>query len=231
MKIGVITALRAERKRIEQLLDNKSKQQYGKFVYVEGELNGNHIILMESGIGKVNSAIGTLEMIKTHNPACIISTGVAGGIDKSVSVMDVVVSSKLVYHDVFCGEENHFGQVQGLPLFYEANQKLYNCAMNIHTEETILGGLICTGDKFISEPGTLYNIKEDFPEGLAVDMESAAIAQTCYLYNVPFISFRIISDTPGVDNHYEQYKDFWESMACASFDVTRTFLESLPSEL
>ncbi|MBQ0060303.1 MAG: 5'-methylthioadenosine/adenosylhomocysteine nucleosidase, partial [Bacteroidales bacterium] len=78
---------------------------------------------------------------------------------------------------------------------------------------------------------TLYTIKEDWPDGLAVDMESGAIAQTCYLYNVPFISFRIISDTPGVEQHFEQYANFWETMANTSFGVTKTFLESLPNEL
>ena len=59
-------------------------------------------------------------------------------------------------------------------------------------------------------------------------MESAAIAQTCYLYGVPFLSFRIISDTPGVDNHWQQYTDFWGTMADRSFRITRDFLASLP---
>ena len=92
-------------------------------------------------------------------------------------------------------------------------------------------GLICTGDKFITERGELDAIKAEFPEGLAVDMESAAIAQVCHLYRVPFISFRIISDTPGADAHWLQYENFWETMADRSFGVVRTFLESLPSSL
>ena len=62
-------------------------------------------------------------------------------------------------------------------------------------------------------------------------MESAAIAQVCHLYRVPFISFRIISDTPGADAHWQQYENFWETMADRSFGVVRTFLESLPSSL
>ena len=73
----------------------------------------------------------------------------------------------------------------------------------------------------------LDKIKSNFPAGLAVDMESAAIAQTCHIYGVPFVSFRIISDTPGVDKHIEQYENFWGEMANRSFGVTRSFLSKL----
>jgi adenosylhomocysteine nucleosidase len=86
-------------------------------------------------------------------------------------------------------------------------------------------------DKFITDRSELNDIKEKFHEGLAVDMESGAIAQICYIYKVPFISFRIISDTPGSDNHWEQYTNFWETIADRSFEVTHTFLSSLPANL
>ena len=66
---------------------------------------------------------------------------------------------------------------------------------------------------------------------MAVDMESAAIAQICHLYKIPFISFRIISDTPGVEQHLEQYQNFWGEMADRSFHVTETFLRALPNQL
>lgn len=231
MKIGIITAMNAEKEQIVQLLEGMTERNVDRFSYVEGRLNGNDLILMECGIGKVNAAIGAVELIRTYNPDCIISTGVAGGIDRELSVMDVVASSRIVYHDVYCGEGNAFGQVQGLPLFFPCNETLYKCATSLNTDTNIVGGLICSGDKFISDPGTLFNIKEDWPDGLAVDMESGAIAQTCYIYDVPFISFRIISDTPGVDQHWEQYSNFWESMAQTSFGVTKTFLENLPNTL
>lgn len=103
--------------------------------------------------------------------------------------------------------------------------------MSLDTETAIFGGLICTGDKFITDRKELNEIKSNFPEGLAVDMESAAIAQVCHLYNVPFISFRIISDTPGADKHFEQYQNFWGEMADRSFRITETFLKALPNQL
>ena len=98
-------------------------------------------------------------------------------------------------------------------------------------ETAIHGGLICSGDKFITDRQELETIKANFPEGLAVDMESASIAQVCHLYEVPFISFRIISDTPGAEKHLEQYKNFWGEMADRSFHVTEAFLKALPNKL
>lgn len=139
--------------------------------------------------------------------------------------MDVVASRQIVYHDVWCGEGNAYGQIQGLPTFFDGNETLYDCALSLDTETAIHGGLICSGDKFITDRSELETIKGNFPEGLAVDMESAAIAQVCYLYKVPFISFRIISDTPGADKHFEQYQNFWGEMADRSFHVTETFLK------
>ena len=73
----------------------------------------------------------------------------------------------------------------------------------------------------------LADIKDRFPEALAVDMESGALAQVCHLYHVPFLSFRIISDTPGTDKHFDQYLNFWEVMAEKSFGVTRSLLEKI----
>lgn len=231
MKIGIITAMSSEQKQLANQLENKTEHVEGPFSYTEGTIRQNTIILMQCGIGKVNAAAGTVELIRHFAPDCIISTGVAGGIDTCLKIMDVVVSRQIVYHDVWCGEGNAYGQIQGLPTFFQGNDTLFDCALSLDTETAIHGGLICTGDKFITDRHELDAIKANFPEGLAVDMESAAIAQICYLYKVPFISFRIISDTPGADKHFEQYLNFWREMADRSFRVTETFLKALPNRL
>lgn len=93
----------------------------------------------------------------------------------------------------------------------------------------VVSGLICSGDQFISDHSQLRVIKDNFPDVLAVDMESAAIAQTCFLWQVPFMSVRVISDTPGIDDHLPQYFDFWETMANVSFGAIRQILMSLPT--
>lgn len=231
MKIGIIAAMSSEYKQVAQLLEDKKEYTEGIYEYTEGRIKNNTIVLTKCGIGKVNAAAGAVELIHTFAPDCIISTGVAGGIDKCLKVMDVVASQQIVYHDVWCGEGNAYGQIQGLPTFFKGNPTLFECAISLDTDTSIHGGLICSGDKFITDREELNAIKSQFPEGLAVDMESGAIAQVCYIYKVPFISFRIISDTPGAENHWEQYTNFWGEMADRSFGVTKAFLESLPAKI
>ena len=231
MRIGIITAMSSEQQQLVNLLSNKSERAEGPFNYIEGTIGDNTMILMQCGIGKVNAAAGTVELIRNFHPDCIISTGVAGGIDTCLKVMDVVVSQHIVYHDVWCGEGNEYGQVQGLPATFSGNGTLLKTALSLDTSTKIHSGLICTGDKFITDRSELEVIKKNFPEGLAVDMESGAIAQTCHLYQTPFISFRIISDTPGAENHMEQYQNFWGEMANRSFHVTETFLKALPTQI
>ncbi len=232
MNIGIIVAMSSEQKQLAKELTDKTERHIGNFSYLTGKSNENTFILMQAGIGKVNAAVGAMEMIHNFHPDCIISTGVAGGIDNCLNVMDVVVSEEIVYHDVWCGEGNAYGQVQGLPATFKGNKTLYDIAMSLDTETPIHGGLICSGDKFITDRKALDEIKANFPNGLAVEMESGAIAQVCYLYNVPFLSFRIISDTPGATkDHAAQYQNFWGEMANRSFQVTKTFLQALPNKL
>lgn len=233
MKIGIIAAMDSEREQLAKLLKNTVYIDKGLFSYAQGTIGHNTAILMQCGIGKVNAAVGTVELIHQFHPDCIISTGVAGGIDTSLHLMDVVAANKVVYHDVWCGEGNDYGQVQDLPTFLPVNEKLYKCALLQAENNHIKGGLICSGDKFISDRKELNCIKEHFPEGLAVDMESGSIAQVCFLYKIPFISFRIISDTPNKENkeRFQEYLNFWGEMANRSFKVTETFLQLLPETL
>ena len=230
MKIGILSAMSKEHKQLTAMLTNAHEEQDGRYTFVCGHLGANTLILLQCGIGKVNAAIGTAELIKTFSPQCIISTGVAGGIDTSLSIMDVVVSRQICYHDVWCGMGCEYGQIQGMPTFFNGNPRLIEKALQLNDlQQTtkIHAGLICTGDQFISDQAELRKIKDHFPEGLACDMESAAIAQTCYLFQKPFVSFRIISDTPGADNHADQWTDFWGEMAQRSFAITLAYLNNL----
>ena len=186
----------------------------------------DQVILQKSGIGKVNAAIQTVEMIRQYKPDCIISTGCAGGNGDDINVQDVVVSTQLAYHDVYCGEaigHSVFGQVQGLPARYDADPYLLEKAQLTGAKP----GLIVTGDWFVDSKDKMREIIGHFPEAKAVDMESCAIAQTCYINKVPFISFRVISDIPLRDTDASMYHDFWNTIAQNSFQVTKTFIESL----
>lgn len=231
MKIGIIAAMTSECGQLVRLISGARAERHRLFEYTVGNLGGNTLYIMECGIGKVNATVGASEMISRVQPDVVVSTGVAGGLDEKVDVMEVVVASEVVYHDVWCGMGNAYGQVQGLPSRFTCDERLVRRAVSLYPQNSVHVGLICTGDKFITGRDELDGIKASFPEGLAVDMESGAIAQVCHLYGVPFISFRIISDTPGIDTHWRQYENFWETMADKSFGVIRAFLESLPSSL
>lgn len=227
MTVGVIVAMGAEFRLVEALLREKKETQIRGFRFMQGKIGEQQIVLMQCGIGKVCAATGTTMMIHHFAPDRVVNTGVAGGIDDSLRVMDIVIGKEVVYHDVWCGEGNAIGQVQGMPARYAGNAALLKAALSAQTDVALREGLICSGDRFITNAEELQQIKSDFPDGLAVDMESGAIAQVCHLFGVPFLSCRIISDTPGhVENHALQYKDFWTSAPEKSFEVLAQLLTS-----
>lgn len=224
MKIGIIIAMDEEYGRMLEVLGGSP----------EGRIGGNEVVLWQCGIGKVNAAVGTMRLIQEHRPDCILSTGLAGGIDAGLRVMDVVVGSQTAYHDVDCGMGNAPGQVQGLPERFAAHPALLraaaaaakDCAMRVHE------GLMCTGDQFITDRGRQAAIKAMHADALVCEMESAAIAQTCHLMQVPFLSIRVVSDTPGnTDDHARQWSEFLASMTDRSFRFVLQFLNSLPDVL
>lgn len=185
-------------------------------------LASDHVIVSTSGIGKVAAALKTAELISQYKPDLIINSGIAGGLDSGLEIGDVVAGERTAYHDVWCGEPNLTGQVQGFPLYFEADKNALAAVADIAKS-----GLIISGDQFISDYQALRILKDKFPDALAVDMESAAIAQTCYLSQTPFLSVRLISDTPGIEHHQQQYDDFWETAAEKSFETVCRLLERL----
>ena len=189
------------------------------------------VLVQKCGIGKVNAALGAQRMINEFHPDCIISSGCAGGNGDDINIQDVVVSSELCYHDVYCGraidDTTVYGQVQGLPARYQADPHLLAKANALDCGVKIHPGLIVTGDWFVDSKDKMRDIIGHFPDAKAVDMESCAIAQTCYINKVPFISFRVISDMPLHDTDASQYHNFWDTIAAHSFQVTKTFVESL----
>lgn len=223
-KIGLIVAMDKELALVQSLLQNAKEYEVNGFKMMQGQLDGKQIMLVKSGIGKVCSALATAELIKAFKPEIVINTGAAGALDKKLAVGDVVVSSEVVYHDVFCDEELACGQMQGLPARYKAVEVALSDRKA--DDGQIHNGLMCSGDRFITSLSELKEIKAKFPEALAVDMESASVAQTCYLYQTPFISLRIISDTPGITDHHQQYKNFWDQAPAANWAVVRQLIEN-----
>ncbi len=228
MKIGIIIAMDKEFRRISELLDGLDVELDGGRKFVTGTLGENELVLHQCGIGKVNAAIGASEMIRRYNPDLLVSTGCAGGGRTDMEVMDIVASTELAYHDVYCGEamgKTVYGQVQGMPARYSSPSDLVEKAKSVSPR--VHAGLIVTGDWFVDSKEKMREIVSHFPEAAAVDMESAAIAQTCHIYGIPFISFRVISDIPLKDTNAAMYHDFWNTVADHSFETTKEFLLKL----
>ena len=225
MKIGIIVAMHKELELLLPLLQNSEESRMGGCEFHRGKVGRHDVIAMQCGIGKVNAAIGTLTLVNSFLPDFVINSGVAGGADQSISVMDVVAGARVAYHDVWCGPESELGQVQGLPLYFEGAKRLLDLVPN---REGIHKGLICSGDQFIDTLDAVSRIKGNFPEALAVDMESGAIAQVCHLNKVPFLALRVISDSPGASHdNTRQYLDFWNDAPQETFNLLKDIITRL----
>lgn len=227
MKIGIVIAMDKEFNRIKDLLSQATDKEINGRRFTTGTIGDNEIVMMASGIGKVNAAIGATEMILSFRPDAVISTGVAGGVQTSIAVQEVVVSTECAYHDLYCGDEVAYGQIVGEPARYPADERLVDIAKSLDCGVKINTGLIVTGDWFVNTREKMQAIVDLFPEAMATDMESCAIAHVCYHYHVPFVSFRIISDVPLLDHKAEMYYNFWDTIADNSFNVTKAYLEKL----
>ena len=229
MKIGIIVAMDKEFTQLKSILSDTQTERYHHKDFVTGTLEDKEIILQQCGIGKVNSAIGAVEMINHYNPDLVISSGCAGGAETSLEVTDVVVASACTYHDAYCGDEVQFGQIIGMPARFKAPTELIEKALSLSTQPdcrdiNIKAGLTVSGEWFVNTREKMQQILEKFPSAMAVDMESCSIAQVCHIYKKPFISFRVISDIPLKDNKASQYFDFWNRIANGSFEVTKHFI-------
>lgn len=227
MRIGIIVAMDKELAQLRTLLgDARTESRHG-MEFILGSVAGKEVVLQKCGIGKVNSAIGTVEMIDCYAPDVVVSSGVAGGADSRMSVGDVVVGTEYCYHDAYCGDECAFGQIMGMPPVFKAGEGLADKALAACAPTAAHGGLIVSGEWFVDSKQKMRAILARFPNAVAVDMESCSIAQTCHVYGVPFVSFRIISDLPLCDEKASQYFDFWERLADGTFNVTRRLIEAL----
>lgn len=225
MTIGIILAMEKELEQLLPLLSGLKEEVIHNKKFYTGALDDTkQVVIQQCGIGKVNAAIGAVEMIDLFHPDCVVSSGVAGGATTKVPRLHVVASDEVVYHDVYCFSDNAYGQIQGMPARFTCDKRLVDTASTI---ENVTTGLIASGDWFVDTKQKAGEILDHFPETLAIDMESGATAQTCHVYSVPFISFRIISDIPLDSSKGEQYFDFWDRIAEGSFHVLHDFLTRL----
>ena len=202
MKIGIIAAMPEELKLLVEHLEMAEKHQRLGHVYYTGRIKHHEVVLVESGIGKVMSAMSVAVLVNDFKITAVINTGSAGAVASGLEIGDVVVADRLVYHDVDVTAFGYdYGQMARQPLYYEASRYLVEemKAVLEKTQQTSRVGLIATGDSFIAGQDKIDQIKAHFPDVLAVEMEGAAIAQAAHSLGLPFMVIRAMSDTASHD--------------------------------
>ncbi len=188
MKIGIICALDVEAAPIVDRCEQKKASALRGFSFCEGHFQGNQWIVMTSSVGKVNAALATQLLILTESPDVIVNVGVAGGLGRELALLDVVVATELVHHDVSRKQQDTFFPYRSI---YPADERLLRTIQS--TVAGVSFGRIVSGEGFIRGSVDRERIMDRF-DPLCVEMEGAAVAQTAYIHGVPFLSIRAISD-------------------------------------
>ena len=202
MKIGIIAAMPEELKILLEHIENPQKHLRLGHVYHTGSIGYHEVVLVESGIGKVMSAMSVAVLVNDFKVTAVINTGSAGAVAEGLAIGDVVVADRLVYHDVDVTVFGYdYGQMARQPLYFEASRYLVAEMKKIldKTNQKAKVGLIATGDSFVAGQDKIDCIKEHFPDVLAVEMEGAAIAQATHSIGLPFMVIRAMSDTASHD--------------------------------
>ncbi|MHB9293536.1 adenosylhomocysteine nucleosidase [Hollandina sp. SP2] len=209
--IGIIGAMEDEVILLRSALINQQVKTIGGFDFFIGELEGKPVVLLRSGVGKVNAAIGCALLITAYQPDLVINTGSAGGIDPMLNCGDAIISDGVVYHDVDVTAFNYApGQLPGMPGVFPVPEDLINRASQaveaLKQEGKLppgfnhVRGLIGSGDVFMHEPDRIAAVRTLFPDMKAVEMEGAAVAHTCFLFKVPALIIRALSDIAGTES-------------------------------
>jgi adenosylhomocysteine nucleosidase len=225
---GIIGALEEEIAPIRSAMEDVETTRAGGYEFFQGTLADKPTTLVACGIGKVNAAAACALLLERHKPGCIISTGSAGGISSDLSIGDVVIPESLVYHDVdVSGLGFPLGQVPGQPISYSVSEDSISAAERAIDDLVQSGrlpenlrrtrGTIGTGDTFIHDEKKIKDLKRNFPQILAVEMESAAIAQVCASFSVPLLVIRSISDVAGKESptSFPEFLPLAASNSCA----------------
>lgn len=172
-------------------------------------LSGKEIIAAKSGVGKVHAALTAQILICEYKVKYIINSGIAGGTDE-IGINDFVIADRVVYHDVNISSYRSsykVGELRDMPQFYISDNQLLTRIQSITQRLNFVSklGTIASGDKFIKDYTSVSHILEQVDNIYAFDMESAAIGHVTYLYNIPFISFRCISDVITENPHREKF--------------------------
>ncbi|GED19216.1 MULTISPECIES: 5'-methylthioadenosine/S-adenosylhomocysteine nucleosidase [Kurthia] len=229
MKIAVIGAMEEEVELLRAAISNPKTAVIANSEYTEGTYEGKDVVLLKSGIGKVNAAMSTTILLHEFKPDVVINTGSAGGYDENLEVGAIVISDEVRHHDVdatIFGYE--IGQVPQMPPAFKSDANLMQAAEQAVQkigEHQAATGLITTGDAFMNDPVRVEVVRKQFPTMKAVEMEAAAVAQVCYQFGTPFVVIRALSDIAGKESNIS----FDEFLPVAAKHSTQVVLETIKS--
>lgn len=216
MKIGIIFALKEELNELLKILTLKKETKKYDLTFYECTLDNKEIILVESGMGKVNSARAAQVLIDIMNVNYILNVGVAGSLDSNLKVCDIVVGEKLVQYDYDVEPLGYKkSEIPGIGVYINSDEYLLKLSKDIETETNTYFGIIASGDKFITDEEMSKKIASEY-NAICCEMEGAAISQVCYLSKVPFIVIRAISDSINGNNElsFEEFLSISSKKVC-----------------
>lgn len=198
-KIGIIGAMDEEVSILKEKMELAKVTDMASMEFYEGKLAGKDAVIVRSGIGKVNAAVCTQILASVFQADCVINTGVAGSLKNEINIGDIVLSEDALNHDM---DATGFGYEPGIiprmeTSVFKADESLVHLAKSINEEvnpdiATFVGRVV-SGDQFISDTDKKNMLVSQF-HGYCTEMEGAAIAQTAYLNNIPYLVIRAISD-------------------------------------
>lgn len=229
MRIGIIGAMSEEVQGLKKLMENIEEERVGNLVFYTGTMHNQDIVLLETGIGKVNAAVGATLMIDAFCVEKIIFTGVAGGINEELDLGDVVISEDLIQHDV---DVTAFGEKLGViprmeSSVFKADDELIELAEKAgkKLKGKVIVGRILSGDQFIASPEKIAFLKKEF-NGDCAEMEGAAVGHVCQIFDIPFVVVRTMSDKANSDAHTD-YATFMKIAAENSITLVDEMLKNM----
>ena len=230
-KIGIIGAMEVEVETLKKDMEVGRVVKKAGMEFHEGVLNGMPVVVVRSGICKVNAAVCTQILIDDFGVDGIINTGVGGSLNAEINIGDIVISTDVVHHDVNAVEFGYaLGQIPQMKVFsFPADEtfaeKAKAACNRVNPDITVWRGRICSGDQFVSSQEQKDQIIKAF-HGWCTEMEGAGIAQAAYLNDVPFIIVRAISDKAD-NSAYVDYATFEKKAAEHSVRLVEALMSDL----
>ena len=197
--IGIIGAMEEEVAALKEKMELEEVLKKASMEFYRGTLQGKSVVVVRSGIGKVNAGLCTQILVDVFGVDKVINTGIAGSLDAKIDIGDIVISTEALQHDVDATQFGYpLGQIPRMEtLAFPADELMTKTAKEaceaVNPEIHVFTGRVVTGDQFVASREVKDHIKTNF-DGLCTEMEGAAIAQAAWLNEVPFVIIRAISD-------------------------------------